>query len=171
MDGKELYERVVSTVQETSLKIGEVQGSVSLFYPYSGDLEELKKGFMETADPQLRDVVIETLPGRIRVVVSEKECAYISGLPVKQTMADIIRFTKERIPLDAFMEKVKGAYPLATFTEMDHLEFDMLMTFPEELDADFYCLSEEMSQVSFHRFSKDDYQAFGFPMPISTQDS
>jgi len=165
MNGKDLYGRIVSTVQEISMKIGEVHGSVSLFYPYSGELDDLRDGFLQEADPQLKDILIERIPGRIRVVVSEEECRYIAGLPVRKTMADIIRITKGGIALDAFKERVRELYPQAVFTEMDHLEFDALLTFPPELDPDFYCLTEEMSRVSFHRFSKEDYQEFGFPMP------
>jgi hypothetical protein len=47
MNGTELYRRVVSTVQEMHLKIGDSHGSVSLYYPFQGDFTTLQEEFRE----------------------------------------------------------------------------------------------------------------------------
>ena len=165
MDGAELYERVVSTVQETILKIGDVVGSMSLYYPCTDDAERLAREFREAAPEELKGIIVERLPDRIRVIVPEDESRIIARMPVRKTMGYAISIAKERVPMDEFVARVGEMYPSARFMEMDHLEFDMLLTFPRELDPYFYCLAEEMGIVTFHRFSMDDYEAFGFPMP------
>ena len=42
-------------------------------------------------------------------------------------------------------------------------EFDCLIYFEDgEPDAFYYCLKEDMGHVSYHRFTKADYESFGF---------
>ena len=38
--------------------------------------------------------------------------------------------------------------------------------FPEDVDPDIYCLVEEFGQVTYHRFSREDYLAFDFKLPV-----
>jgi hypothetical protein len=42
MDGKELLERVISTIQEMYLKLGDPEGAVSLYYPFEGDFPRIE---------------------------------------------------------------------------------------------------------------------------------
>jgi len=165
MDGKELYGRVVSTIQEMYLKIGDTQGSVSLYYPYSGDVNGLVAEYVEAADGPLKDVLVEQLPGRIRIVVPEEGCRHIADMPKKDTMAFIIKLINERASMKDFEDSVMERYPSARFSDMHCLEFDKLLTFPEETDGDLYCLSSESGLVTYHRFSKEDFLAFGFVLP------
>ena len=164
MNGEDLYQRVVSTVQETILKIGDIYGSMSLYYPFTGDYDSLRDGFFACADEELRDVVMEALPERIRIIVSESECRYISRLPVKRTMSDVIRLIGQSGSIDDFRESISEKYPSANIREMDHLEFDYLLTFPEGLDPDCYCIAVEMNHLTYHRFSREDYTAMGFEL-------
>ena len=42
-------------------------------------------------------------------------------------------------------------------------EFDWLVYFEDgKPDAFFYCLKDDMGHVTYHRFTREDYEAFGF---------
>ena len=165
LDGKGLYERIISTIQEMYLKIGDTQGSVSLYYPYSGDVRSLTEEYRAAAEGILKEVIIEELPERIRIVVPEECCKLISRMPVRDTMEFVIGLIKERASMESFEASVMERYPSAKITDMTCLEFDKLLTFPEDTDSDCYCLTSEAGVVSYHRFSREDFLAFGFELP------
>ena len=72
MDGKRLLSMTVRSVQEMRMKIGDSAGSVSLYYPYEGDFGSLEKEFREASAESLPGIVLERLPGRVRVTVPEE---------------------------------------------------------------------------------------------------
>ncbi len=37
--------------------------------------------------------------------------------------------------------------------------------FPSGTDDDIYCLTEELGQVTYHRYSRDEFLKFGFEIP------
>ena len=63
MDGKELFSRLISTLQETAMKIGDSSGSISLYYPFQGDFSTLEDEF-RSASADFPDMIIEDLPER-----------------------------------------------------------------------------------------------------------
>jgi len=167
MNGEELFSRVVTTIQEMHLKIGDSYGSVSLYYPYEGDVS-IADGFRRAAS-DFPDMVLERLPQRLRVTVSEKDCARISAMPVKETIRDMVHITKGRADIDTVREFICGRYPESRMVRSGYIDFDWILTFPEGLDDDVYCLSEELGQVTYHRFSREEYLALGFEIPERSQ--
>jgi len=81
MNGEELFSRVVATVQEMYLKIGDSYGSVSLYYPFEGD-GPIEEEFGLAAGKDFPEMVLERLPQRLRVTINEKDCVRISKLPM-----------------------------------------------------------------------------------------
>ena len=163
MDGKGLLSRTVQSVQEMRLKIGDSAGSVSLYYPYEGDFEAMAEEFNRESSERFPGMVLEMLPGRVRVTVPEEECERIARMPMKGTMEFITSLTKERLPLEEFLERVSERYPDARSRRTDVIDFDWVLSFPE--DEDVYCLSEEMGQTTYHRFTEEDFLALGFELP------
>ncbi len=162
MDGKELHQRVIDTVQEMHLKIGDSAGSISLYYPYEGDLSVISEDFLSHCSDMPEPIDIEQIPGRIRVIVPEADCRYISSLPARGTLKDIIGLVNSRRGIDDFRRILIQRHPEASFRESEDFEFDWVLTFPEETDPDVYCLAVEMGSVTYHRFSREDYLAMGF---------
>jgi len=163
MNGSELFSRVVTTIQEMHLKIGDSYGSVSLYYPFESDAP-IEEEFRQTA-VDFPDMVLERLPQRLRVTVSEKDCLRISRMPVKETIRDMVAVTKDRSDIGTVKEFIGNRYPDARIVKSGYIDFDWILLFPEELDDDVYCLSEEMGVVTYHRFSKEEYLALGFEIP------
>ncbi len=164
MDGKELFIRSVTTVQEMFLKIGDTMGSISLYYPMNDGYETIYREFKE-ASKEYPDIILEQLPQRIRVVISEQDCRRISELPVKETIRDLVALVNEHSSMDRFKDTILKKYPDAMITKSEYMEFDWLLIFPEDQDEDIYCLTEEFGQVTYHRYSKEEYQSFGFVIP------
>lgn len=164
MDGKELFSRLISTVQETAMKIGDSSGSISLYYPFQGDFSTLEDEF-RSASADFPDMIIEDLPERVRVIVSEGDCNRISKLPMKGTIKDMVGLVKERLPFEDFRKNITSKYPDAKITKSAYQEFDWVLTFPKELDDDVYCLTEEFGQITYHRYSEEEYLSFGFVLP------
>ncbi len=166
MDGKELYSRVVTTVQEMYLKIGDNDGSVSLYYPFKGDFETLKKEFLDASKDGLTDPVVEQLPERVRIIISESDSKRIAHLTPRDTLRTIVGMVNDRTSMGKFIETINDRYPEAILQKVDYIEFDYVLMFPEDVDPDIYCLVEEFGQVTYHRFSREDYLAFDFKLPV-----
>lgn len=168
MDGDELLSRTVDTVQEMCLKIGRPSGSVSLYYPVAGDASGIAEGFRRSASGRFPGTVVEVLPQRLRVIVPEEDCIRMSQLPVRRTMADVVALVDGGKGIDAIKEHIASKYPGSSIRESGCIDFDWILLFPEELDSDVYCLSEEMGRVTYHRFSRDEFLDLGFSLPRRT---
>ncbi|MBO7409604.1 MAG: DUF3877 family protein [Candidatus Methanomethylophilaceae archaeon] len=162
MDGKELYQRVVDTVQEMHLKIGDSEGSISLYYPYDGEISEISEDFSACCRGLPAPITLERIPERIRVIVPEADCRHFSSLPVRETLKDIVELMNSRCSMDEFRNALMRKHPYASFRESDTFEFDWILTFPEDIDADVYCVNDEMGTVTYHRFSREDFLAMDF---------
>ena len=165
MDGKDLLSRTIVTIQEMYLKIGDSYGSVSLYYPYSGDPVAIKKEFAEVAGKEYPDMVLEALPQRLRVIVTEQDCVRISKLPVRETIKDISSLIKGHADIDEIRSFILEKYPEARIIDSKWIDFDWILLFPEDVDDDVYCLSKELGQVTYHRFSREEYLGLGFTIP------
>jgi hypothetical protein len=164
MDGKELLSRVIVTVQEMYLKIGDSHGSVSLYYPYTGD-PEIEKEFAKAKGGDFPGMTLEILPERLRIIVPEEDCAAISRMPARETIRDISSLVRDRAGMDAIRGFITEKYPSARIIRSEWIDFDWILIFPEDIDGDVYCLSEELGQVTYHRFSMEEYLALGFSIP------
>ncbi len=162
MDGAELFARAVSTVQEIGMKIGDASGSISLYYPFEGDPAGLESGFMEASIGVLKNPAMECLPGRVTIIISEEDCRRILKLPAKESMKDTVSLIGKCAGIEEFRGYITDKYPGAAIRPSSSMEFDWILTFPKEVDADIYCISEEMGRLTYHRFSEEEYRRFGF---------
>jgi len=161
MNGDSLFRRVVETVQEVCLKVGDVMGSVSLYYPCEDDVEKVISEFL-SASRGYDGITAEGLPNRIRVTVSEEDCVRMSELPVKDTMKDVVTLIKDGLTPDEFRREILAKYKGARITDSNQLDHDWVLTFPD--DDDVYCLTSEMGRLTYHRFYRDEYLAFGYSL-------
>ena len=165
MNGRDLLQRTVTTIQEMYLKIGDTNGIVSLYYPVGDDGERIKTEFLEATGSEFPDIVLESLPQRVRIIVSEEDCERISKMPMKGTMKDMTSLVNSHAPIDEFRKLIYEKYPGSIMMKSQYIDFDWVVRFPDEVDEDIYCLAEEIGQVTYHRFSKEEYLAFGYELP------
>lgn len=165
MDGKSLYRSIIESVQEMNITIGDTMGSTSLYYPFAGDLETLKQEFFVASKGSFPGVVLEQAPERVKVTVSEDDCKRIALMPVKETMKDVLVLVSGNVNMDNLRRHISQKYPDSRFGKTGGVEFDWALAFPEDVDDNVYCFSEEMGSVTCHRFSREEYLAFGFQLP------
>ena len=164
MDGRELFSRSVTTVQEMRIKIGDTLGSVSLYYPIAEDFERISREFKE-ASKDFPDMKLEQLPQRVRVIITEDDCRRIAQLPMKETVKDLAELVNDRTSFPDFREFIMKKYPSASLTKSEYIDFDWILVFPERIDEDIYCIAVELGMVTYHRFSREEYRDFGYVIP------
>ena len=160
MNGDILLRRVIETVQEIVLKIGDSSGSISLYYP-AEDPPALAEELLSVAS-DFGGITAEALPGRIRVNISESESARISAMPHDERMVDVIGLLNSGTDIGSFRDAILSKYEGAVLTEVRRLDHDWVLTFPD--DDNIYCLSEEFGRLTYHRFYRDEYLAFGYTL-------
>ncbi len=165
MNGEDLLSRVVSSIQEMHFKIGDSAGSVSLYYPFEGDFGNLEEEFRKAAGAGFPGIVLESLPQRLRVTVSEEDCRRMADMPCRGTLKDMAGLVGERADMTRIRSFLEERYPGARLVRSEYIDFDWILLFPGDVDDDVYCLAEEMGVVTYHRFSREEFLGFGFRIP------
>lgn len=177
MDFSRLEKNIVDLIEEQQIKLGYLSETIRLYYPLSS-LNRLVGGAY-TAEEMLEALEIfcreaEERYGRIQV--SEKKERFCLAVPPKGS--DYIHYHMGKNEfLREFIEKIRShgctleeilgvfrRYSDRVHVEkMDNGEFDYLVYFEEGEPDDFwYCLTLEEDHMIYHRYTRDDYQDFGF---------
>ena len=93
MDPSDLEDRIVSTVQEMQVKLGQSSGSLSLYLPLDCMGDDVTGGiarFREHVRPTLGDISCVLDGERARIIVSEEGCKYVAGLPALLTIVEAV---------------------------------------------------------------------------------
>lgn len=162
MDGRFLYKQVVSTILEIKAKLGSMSGSCTLFYPFEGDLERIREEFFESAGDGLKEIEVDCIDNRLRIVVPEDECIRIGETPVPKTLDYMISAVRDHKTIQTVKRELSEFFDGVELTDTYNGEFELKVTFPDDVDPFIYCLHEECGQLTYHRFSKDDYRSFEF---------
>ena len=165
MDPSDLEDRIVSTVQEMQVKLGQSSGSLSLYLPLDcldGDVEEEIARFREHVRPKLGDVACTLDDGRVRITVSEEGCRYVAGLPVSPVLLTMVDAVMSRESLDGIKARLEKVSKGLVWKEVDGDGFDHIAYFTDGTDPYVYCIDSDCGPISYHRFSRRDYEAFGF---------
>ncbi|MGN0097863.1 MAG: DUF3877 family protein [Candidatus Methanomethylophilaceae archaeon] len=165
MDPSDLEDRIVSTVQEMQVKLGQSSGSLSLYLPLDcldGDVEEEIARFREHVRPKLGDVACTLDDGRVRITVSEEGCRYVAGLPVSPVLLTMVDAVMSRESLDGIKARLEKVSKGLVWKEVDGDGFDHIAYFTDGTDPYVYCIDSDCGPISYHRFSRRDYEVFGF---------
>lgn len=170
MDVQELEDAVISTVQETQVKLGPVNGAVSLYLPLdsicshstSNCPDGTLRDFVKNVRSRLGDVEYSIKDDRVRITVPKEGCIYVSKLPVSpvlRVMVDSILEGKDSKELKADLMQLS---PGCVWIDVLEKEFDHVVYFKDDIDPYIYCIKEEMGHLTYHRFSRNDYLRLGF---------
>lgn len=173
-----LEKNVIEVMEEQQAKLGFDGNAVYLFYPLSSlslllgvcseekTILEALNAFCANVRDRLGKVEYTLHEDRVSLCIPKEGGEYVMhGLDENKFIVRLIRLVSLH---HARMDDV-----LALFRQYsDHVhvekmaegaEFDCLVYFESgEPDAFYYCLKEDMGHVTYHRFTQDDYQAFGF---------
>lgn len=176
MDMPKLLEDLSATVQEMLMKLDVPAMTLSLNYPLS-TLNRLLGTELAQADmlSALADVfeqqqaqyglltAHDAEEGLLRLTVPREGAAHMLSCGAG---ADFLRDLIAAVKGHASMEDVIAVFRKhgkAHAERIDNPEFDWLVYFEDGLPDEYrYCLSQHGAHVSYHRFAKEDYEAFGF---------
>lgn len=174
---EKMVRNVIEVMEEQQAKLGFDGNAVYLFYPlysaarllgvYPEDAAILDalEGFCARVQDKLGKVEYELREGRITLKIPPEGGAYVAGqLDEGKFIVQLIKKVAGHHASAQDVISLFYAYSDQVHVQrMENGEFDYLVYFTQgEPDAFYYCLKEEMGHVSYHRFLKADYEAFGF---------
>ncbi|MFA6728802.1 MAG: DUF3877 family protein [Prevotella sp.] len=170
MDSKKLENAVISTIQETQIKLGFVKGAVSLYIPLdslSSDgtrnkSRETLDAFIKNSKDKLGNIECSILDNRVRIIVSEEGCRYISTLPVSLVLKIFVNSVLEHIEIKELKTRLQRASTGCIWKDVEGEEFDAIAYFEDDTDPYVYCIKTEYGHLTYHRFSREDYSRLGF---------
>ncbi|MDO5862130.1 MAG: DUF3877 family protein [Thermoplasmata archaeon] len=170
MEPRDLEELVVSTIQETQVKLGEAGGAESLYLPLTSisqdeDVDEIRSlldRFEADARPRLGNVTCDILEGRVRITVPEEGGRYVAGLPVSPVLRLMVDSVMSGASIDDLKRSLKERFPGHVWRDVDGDGFEHIVFFEDGTDPSVYCVGTECCRLVYHRFSRPDYEAFGF---------
>lgn len=178
MNPEKFIQNIIDQIKEAQIKLGYAKETVRLYYP-AGSLcrwmglqvmgAQALARFLSDA-PAFADTVLGKLEfaahkGRIEVRIPPEGAQYVrQQAPEPEFLKDLIGFFG-RHPHCSLEDicKIFGKYSPDYVCEKmpEGADFDYVLYFPDgNVDAYYYCVKEEMGHTIYHRFVKEDYQAF-----------
>jgi len=177
MNTEKLFRNVVDVIEEGQLKLGYREETIRLYYPLdslnlflhasldaAGMMDALSAFADEYAD-RLGEIAVSRKGKRFCLAVPPKGAAYVSARTDKngflaKFVALIARHGTKMEDVIALFERYS---PCVCVDELRNGEFDYLIRFADgKPDAFYYCITDEGCHLMYHRFTKEDYEAFGF---------
>lgn len=179
MDFSKFEKNICDVIYEAQLKIGFESHAMSMNYPLDSlnrllgvnvsmeETLELLEKYADCAEERLGRLSFEKQYGGklVRVNVPEKGVNYI------HEHADKCSFLPEFVELmcknTTTIEDITALF--RKYSDKVHVEksgndeFDYLIYFEDgKPDEYYYCFADEGVRMTYHRFTKEDYEAFGF---------
>ena len=172
-----LRKSIVDAVQEGQLKLGYRSETIRLYYPLAS-LCMLTGKEMSTAD---MTAALEKFAGENerelgRIEVSRKGERFCLAVPPQGAqwvhehtnpngfLADFIRTIGQHgCTMEELLAQFHKHSDLVRVEELHNGEFDWLIEFEDgDPDEYRYCIADEGGHLTYHRFTREDYEAFGF---------
>ena len=160
-----LEQNITDTIKESQIKLGFTPNAVTLFYPLDSP-KAIKGGEMIKAIDEYKSEILSckaslAQDGRIAVTVSEESVRAIhEKVEASPFLVEFIGAVKEGCSLERAAEIFRKYNDKAVITAAPDDEFDLLAYFPDgEPDGCRYCLQDDLGGITYHRFTKLDYDA------------
>lgn len=174
---KELEKNIIEVIKEEQIKIGYRSETIRLYYPIESICNLLGVSYTVTELCKVLDQFCDFVKERLGIVeYSNIETRFCFVIPPKG-VDYVHESTEENYFLIDFIEKISGHdcslddLLKIFYKHSDHVicekmnndEFDYLIYFKDEKpDAYRYCIKFENCHTIYHRFTKADYENFGF---------
>lgn len=172
-----LKKSIVDAIEEGQIKLGYREETIRLYYPLEslctlvgkpmdeGQMMRELERFSEAEEAELGKIEISRKGSRFCLAVGPKGAAWV------HEHTDQNGFLTEFIATigrhGCTMDEVLAVFH--RYSEKVHVEalhngeFDWLIDFEDgQPDAYRYCIADEGCHLTYHRFTKADYEAFGF---------
>jgi hypothetical protein len=174
---QELENNIIEVIKEEQIKLGYASETIRLYYPLESicnllgsnytitELYDILDQFCEYVKTRLGEVEYFNTEARYCFVIPPKGVDYVhESIEENYFLIDFIeKISKHDCTLDDLL-KIFNKYSNNVICEkMNNGEFDYLIYFKDQSPDDYkYCIKFESSHAIYHRFTKADYENFGF---------
>ena len=177
MNTEKLFRNVVDVIEEGQLKLGYREETIRLYYPLhslnlflqtehdaAGMMEALHTFAAQSAD-RLGEIAVSRKGKRFCLAVPPQgaACVHAKTDPngfLARFIALIARHGTRMEDVIALFREVSSCVQV---DELHNGEFDVLIRFEDgRPDSFYYCITDEGCHLTYHRFTREDYEAFGF---------
>lgn len=177
MEYEKLEKNIKAVVKENQIKLGYRKETVRLYYPLSSlnrylgvsftceQMQEAMLSFAKHFSSQYGQLQISNEGERFCFCLSEEVSAFVhEHTESGGFLYDLITLvSKHGIGIDDLIALFHQYSHCVHFEKVTHGEFDYLIYFEDGVPDDFrYCITEEGSHIIYHRYTKEDYEDFGF---------
>ncbi len=177
IDYETLQQNIIDSIEEQQLKLGYMVETVRLYYPLSSlnrflqveasveEMIELMQKFSEWSNTELGGVAVTNHGERFCIAVPPAGAERIHAhLQQDGFLADLVETVRVH---GNTWEDVLAIFnkhsDCVHVQEMDNGEFHYLVYFEDgKPDQYRYCIAIEGHHVTYHRYTQEDYEEFGF---------
>lgn len=169
-----LEKHIADTIKEWQMKIGYESGGMKLYYPVESLRADLEAGedlqaalheFGRKAEPRLGRIEISHRGGRYCLDIPEQGCRYVSEkTPEPEFLRRLLGIitagsgTMEQVRR-CFREFAEENHTIAVERNETEHELGCVFYFEDEkADEYVYCVEENEFGLTYHRFSRADYE-------------
>lgn len=177
MDFEKLEKNIIAVIKENQIKLGYRKETVRLYYPLSSlnrylcssytceQMQEVMRIFETLFCKQYGQLQITNEGDRFCFCLSDEVSEYVHNHTESSGfLYDLIALvSKHGIGIEDMIALFRQYSKQVHVEKMSHGEFDYLLYFEDGVPDDFrYCITEEGSHLIYHRYTKEDYEDFGF---------
>ena len=174
---KDLEKNIIEVIKEEQIKIGYISETIRLYYPIESicnllgasytiaDMDKVLDQFCKFVRERLGIVTYSHIETRFCFVIPPEGVDYVhKSVEENYFLRDFIeKISLHKCSLDDLLEIFQKYSNNVICKKMNNNEFDYLIYFEEgEPDAYRYCIKFENCHAIYHRFTKADYENFGF---------
>jgi arginyl-tRNA--protein-N-Asp/Glu arginylyltransferase len=172
-----LEQNMADIIKEQQIKLGYRSEKVRLYYPMlslerllevrctAEEMREYLKEFCNSVREKYGDIEVSDQKERFCFLIPAKGSDYIhEHREEKEFLSDFIQTVRKHgCTLEEALHVFRQYSDHLHIEKTEHGEFDYLVYFEDGVPDDFlYCLSVEGEHIIYHRFTKEDYEDFGF---------
>ena len=169
MTAKLLEKHITDTIREWQVKIGYEGGTMKLYYPAESlrrslsldeteDLAKALSAFCKNVQPRLGMLAISAVKDRYCVEIPEEGCSYRHGGNLLQVITTPGN-TMEQVR-NCFSSYAEKMHTTVEENASEEHEMGHVFSFSDpSVDEYCYCVEENEFGLTYHRFSREDYEA------------
>ena len=177
MTAKLLEKHITDTIREWQVKIGYEGGTMKLYYPAESlrrslsldeteDLDAALAAFCKEVQPRLGTLAISAVKDRYCMEIPEEGCSYIElEIPVPELLQNLLQVittpgnTMEQVR-NCFSSYAEKMHTTVEENASEEHEMGHVFSFSDpSVDEYCYCVEENEFGLTYHRFSREDYEA------------
>ena len=174
---EKLRQNIVDVIEEGQLKLGYREETMRLYYPLSSlcgfagkqmDAAQMQReleAFFRAQAPELGRIQVSRKGEKFCLAVPPQGVAYVHAHTDRDGFLSglIQAIEKPGCTLQMLLHQFHRYSDHVHLEALHNGEFDYLIYFEDGVPDGFrYCIADEGNHMTYHRFTKEDYEAFGF---------